>query len=77
MVSGNPTYLPQMSITLNDSTLQCPIQAKLIDKSLLTADEKSWLNEYHSEIYDKISPLLKEVGDTRALEWLKKECAAI
>lgn len=54
-----------------------PIQTKLIDKSLINADEKKWLNEYHSEVYDKVSPLLKEIGDTRALEWLKKECAAI
>ncbi|KAJ7676480.1 putative Xaa-Pro aminopeptidase P [Mycena rosella] len=53
----------------------CPIQTKLIDKSIFTAEEVRWLNEYHAEILGKVSGLLK--NDERALEWLKKECSAI
>ncbi|KAJ7484326.1 putative Xaa-Pro aminopeptidase P [Mycena latifolia] len=53
----------------------CPIQTKLIDKSLFTAEEVRWLNEYHAEIFAKVSGLLQ--NDQRALEWLKKECSAI
>lgn len=54
---------------------RCPIHTKLVDVSLLTEPEKKWLNDYHKEVWEKISPLLK--NDTRALEWLKRETAAI
>ncbi|KAJ2913800.1 hypothetical protein MD484_g6609, partial [Candolleomyces efflorescens] len=53
----------------------CPIQTKLVDVSLLTEQEKSWLNEYHQETWEKVSPLLK--NDLRALGWLKRECEPI
>jgi Xaa-Pro aminopeptidase len=46
-----------------------------VDASLLTEPEKKWLNDYHQEVWEKISPLLK--NDTRALDWLKRETAAI
>jgi Xaa-Pro aminopeptidase len=42
---------------------------------VFTAEEARWLNEYHAEIFEKVSGLLK--NDPRALEWLKRECAAI
>ncbi|KAJ6608223.1 putative Xaa-Pro aminopeptidase P [Mycena sp. CBHHK59/15] len=53
----------------------CPIQTKLIDKDLLAAQEVKWLNEYHAEIFGKISGLLQ--NNPRALEWLKRECSPI
>ena len=46
-----------------------PIQTKLIKKELLTNEEVEWVNKYHSDVYDKISPYLN--GDD--LNWLKKE----
>jgi Xaa-Pro aminopeptidase len=52
-----------------------PMHIKLIDVSLLTAPEKKWINEYHKEIWEKVSPLLNE--DKRALEWLKRETREI
>lgn len=54
---------------------RCPIHTKLVDISLLTELEKKWLNDYHKEVWEKISPLLK--NDSRALEWLKRETAAV
>ncbi|KAJ7150899.1 putative Xaa-Pro aminopeptidase P [Mycena crocata] len=53
----------------------CPIQTKLIDKTLISVEEIRWLNAYHAEVFEKVSGLLK--NDLRALEWLKKECSAI
>jgi len=50
-----------------------PIDRKLIDASLLDADELKWLNEYHQKVYDKLSPHLN--ADEKA--WLKKETAPI
>ncbi|KAJ7034541.1 peptidase M24, structural domain-containing protein [Mycena alexandri] len=53
----------------------CPIQTRLIDQTVFTAEETRWLNAYHAEIFEKVSALLQ--NDPRALEWLKRECAAI
>ncbi|KAJ7753826.1 putative Xaa-Pro aminopeptidase P [Mycena metata] len=53
----------------------CPIQTRLIDRNIFTAEETRWLNAYHAETFEKVSPLLQ--NDPRALEWLKRECAAI
>ncbi|KAG2741334.1 Creatinase/aminopeptidase [Suillus brevipes Sb2] len=53
----------------------CPIQTKLIDFSLLTAQEKEWLNSYHAETLEKVGPLLR--NDLRALRWLERECSPV
>ncbi|GAA93903.1 uncharacterized protein L969DRAFT_84646 [Mixia osmundae IAM 14324] len=50
----------------------CPIQTSLIDKSLLTPQEVQWVNEYHKEVLEKLSPLLKD-SDPRAYKWLQRE----
>jgi len=55
----------------------CPIQTKLIDRKLMTAAEKSHLNSYHKLVYDTLSPLLWNVGDTFTVTWLKKETEPI
>ena len=47
-------YLKFETITL------CPICKKGIIKELLTADEVDWLNNYHQQVYEKLSPKLKE-----------------
>ena len=43
-----------------------PFDKKLIDISLLTDSEIDWINNYHLEVKEKISPFLE--GD--ALSWL-------
>ena len=45
-----------------------PIDRRAIEPSLLDADEKAWLNSYHVEVREKISPLVDKA--TRA--WLAK-----
>ncbi|KAH0834715.1 peptidase M24, structural domain-containing protein [Lanmaoa asiatica] len=54
----------------------CPIQTSLIDFSVLTNEEKKWLNDYHAEVESKVAPLL-EGKDARALAWLKRQCQAV
>ncbi|KAF9527431.1 putative Xaa-Pro aminopeptidase P [Crepidotus variabilis] len=66
---GDKGYLGFEHVTL------CPIHKKLIDASLLNEEEKKWLDDYHAETWDKISPLLK--NDTRALDWLKRETSPL
>lgn len=50
-----------------------PIDRRLIDVSLLNAGERKWLNDYHAEVYAKLSDLVH--GDTKA--WLKDVTAPI
>ena len=45
-----------------------PIDNRLIDFSILTKPEKSWINNYHTEVLNKVGPHLR--GST--LEWLRK-----
>jgi Xaa-Pro aminopeptidase len=51
----------------------CPIDLEGIEQNLLNNEEKSWLNEYHSLVYNKLSPHLSE----DEADWLAKECHAI
>lgn len=50
-----------------------PIDLEAIDISLLTENEKTWLNNYHKEVYEKISPYLND--EERA--WLREETRSI
>ncbi|MEO1198206.1 MAG: aminopeptidase P family protein [Pseudomonadota bacterium] len=50
-----------------------PIDRALIDPDLLSNDERSWLNDYHTAVYAKLSPDLDEM--TRV--WLERACAEI
>ncbi|RPD55531.1 Creatinase/aminopeptidase [Lentinus tigrinus ALCF2SS1-7] len=53
----------------------CPMGKNLIDASLLSLKEKEWLNAYHAEILEKVSPLVQR--DERALKWLQRECSPL
>lgn len=50
-----------------------PIDATLVDTTLLTRDEVQWWNSYHAKVWDILSPQLE--GD--ALEWLRASCAPL
>ena len=56
-----------------ETLTMCPIDKTLINKSLLTQDEISWFNNYHKQVYEKISPLL----DDEHKNWLKEKTSAI
>ena len=45
----------------------CPIELKLIEANLLSANEINWLNTYHKSVYTTLSPLLNQTEKT----WLK------
>ncbi len=50
-----------------------PIDLSLIDLSILDETERAWLNSYHSEVWEKISPQLG--GEEKA--WLKEATRAV
>ena len=52
-----------------DTVSLCYIDKNLVDISLLDDDEISWLNNYHQEVYEKISPYLTETEK----QWLKEK----
>ena len=50
-----------------------PIDRRLIEVSLLSGEERGWLNDYHARV-------LKEIGDFLSgaeLAWLRKACGAV
>lgn len=51
----------------------CPIDTRCLLPTLLTEEEKRWFNAYHTEVRERLSPLLQGV----ALEWLNTRTAAI
>jgi len=52
-----------------DTVSLCYIEKTLIDKSLLDQKEIDWLNSYHSEVYEKLSPYLTSEEKI----WLKEK----
>ena len=63
-VTNNPNFLQFETITL------CPFEQRLIDKTLLNADEISWINSYHHKVSAALLPHLS----SPAKEWLKAVC---
>ncbi|WP_449123757.1 aminopeptidase P family protein [Pseudomonas sp. MPG01] len=51
----------------------CPIDTRCLLPALLTEEEKQWFNSYHTEVRERLSPLLEGA----ALEWLNTRTAAI
>ncbi len=48
----------------------CPIDRRLINKSLLNSDEVKWINSYHKKVY----LALKSSLTSPVLVWLKSQC---
>jgi Xaa-Pro aminopeptidase len=51
----------------------CPIDRRLIERALLTAAEKDWLDAYHARVWRTLAPL---VGKP-ARAWLRAACAPL
>lgn len=60
-------YLKFETLTL------CPICKKGILHELLTPEEIDWLDRYHQDVYDRLSPSLNKEEQ----EWLKEACAPL
>ncbi|GIL92401.1 hypothetical protein Vretimale_6469 [Volvox reticuliferus] len=46
-----------------------PLQAKLMDTSLMSPEEVSWVDAYHKEVWTQVAPRLKD--QPALLEWLQ------
>ncbi|MBX8615201.1 aminopeptidase P family protein, partial [Pseudomonas cichorii] len=45
----------------------CPIDTRCLEISMLSSDERKWLNDYHAHVNERLSPLLQGA----ALKWLQ------
>lgn len=50
-----------------------PIDLEAVDVTMLTEKERNWLNNYHKQVYDRLSPYLNE----KERQWLKEETREI
>ncbi|KAF5843716.1 hypothetical protein DUNSADRAFT_8231 [Dunaliella salina] len=46
-----------------------PIQTKMIEASIMSPDEVSWLDQYHKQVWEAVSPRIQ--GNPELLEWLR------
>lgn len=53
----------------------CPIDTRLLDASLLTQEERTWLNDYHAKVRHELSDRLDHNPDAR--QWLIQRTQAI
>ena len=60
-----PTDAERETLAFENLTF-APIDHRLIETSILNSDEIDWINSYHAEVREKISPLLS--GDVK--DWL-------
>ena len=51
----------------------CPIDTRCLEISALSAEERDWLNQYHAQVRQRLSPLVEGT----ALEWLNRSTAAV
>ena len=66
-VGGDRPMLGFETLTL------CPIDRRLIDRTLLTAAETAWLDAYHARVRTALTPQL----GTKTAAWLAEMCAPI
>lgn len=67
--SGDKKFLKFSRLTM------IPIQKNLIDLDLMSDDELDWLDGYHQEVWEKVSPRLER--GTSEYKWLERGCAKI
>lgn len=51
----------------------CPWEREAILPEMLTDEERQWVNEYHRQVYEKLSPFL----DEETKKWLREQTAEI
>ena len=56
-----------------ETVTYCPIDTRLVEKSLLSDIEIDWLNDYHKQVYAELNGRVKGA----ALEWLTERTQAI
>ncbi|KAJ1651781.1 hypothetical protein IWQ61_007735 [Dispira simplex] len=66
---GNVNYLKFEHVTL------VPMQRKMIQVSMLSDEERRWINKYHCECVEKLAPHMDK--DSLGYQWLVRETAPL
>jgi len=77
LVMVEPAKVPKGGETpmLSFRTLTlCPIDQRLIERKLLTPEERRWLNRYHARVRRELTPL---IDDKDVLSWLERATAPL
>mmetsp|Transcript_23444 Transcript_23444/g.70007 ORF Transcript_23444/g.70007 Transcript_23444/m.70007 type:complete len:113 (+) Transcript_23444:2-340(+) len=53
-----------------DQLTYVPIQASLLEPSLLTSAEVEWLDAYHARVWERVSPRVD--ADSEGARWLRR-----
>jgi Xaa-Pro aminopeptidase len=74
LVINQPAGKTEFGEFLKFETLTlCPIDTRCLDVSLLNEEERTWLNDYHAQVRERLSPML----EAQALRWLQERTAAV
>ena len=72
-VAADTSLSPAQPMLKFEPLTLVPIDKRLINKYLLTNQELEWLNHYHKQVWQTISPLL----DADTQNWLKEACSPL
>jgi Xaa-Pro aminopeptidase len=57
-----------------DTITMAPMQRRMLDRALLSADERAWIDAYHARVLSSVGPLLLADGHTVVHAWLADAC---
>lgn len=60
-----------------ENVTMVPYHKGLIEESLLSKDDKNFINEYHNKIWQILSPIIESTGDQLTLQWLKRNTSPL
>jgi len=68
---GNRGYLGFEVVTM------APLCKELIVPQLLSTEEVDWINDYHSEVFEKVGSYLRDNNKTNVVDWLKNATSSL
>ena len=73
ITEATPVVDAEKPLNAFETLTLAPIDRRLVEPSLMTAEEIAWLDAYHVRVRDMLAPLVEE--PTRA--WLRGACAPL
>src|SRR5215472_1769276 len=73
VVEADPVNDAEKPLNTFETLTLAPIDSRLVEPSLLTAEEIAWLDAYHARVRDALTPLVDEPTRT----WLRGACAPL
>jgi len=68
-----PVAAPEKPLNAFETLTLAPIDSRLVEPTLMTAEEIAWLDDYHTRVRDSLAPLV----DDPTQAWLRAACATL